>query len=50
MKNSEHYQRIKPDQDCDTLTTTTIQRLEPMLDKLKEAHVINDEAGRYNQA
>ena len=49
MKNSEHHQRIKPKQDYDTLTTTTITKVEPTLDKLKEARAIDDEDGRYNQ-
>jgi len=47
MKDSEHHQRIKPEQGYDTLTTTAITKLESTLDKL-EARVINDEAGRYN--
>ena len=33
-----------------TLTTTTIMTVESTLDKLKESHVINNEAGRYNHA
>ena len=48
MKNSEHHKRIKPEQDCDTLTTNTIMKMELTLDKLKDAHVINDKAGRYS--
>jgi len=35
-------------QGCDTLTTTAITTVESTLDKLKEARVINNEAGRYN--
>jgi len=50
MKNSEHHQRIKPMQDCDTLTTNAITTVESTLDKLKEAHAINVEAGRNNHA
>ena len=34
--------------NCDTLTTTTITKIESTLDKSKEARVINNEAGRYN--
>jgi len=48
MENSKHYQRIKPERDYDT--PTTITKVEPTLDTLKEARVIHDEAGRYNQA
>ena len=50
MKDSEHYQRIRPERGYDTLTTTTIMKMESTLDKLKEARVINNEAGRYNHA
>ena len=50
MENSKHYQRFKPEPHGDTLTTTTIMKMESTLDKLKEARVINDEAGRYNHA
>jgi len=48
MKDSELHQRIKPERDYDT--PTTIMKVESTLDKLKEARVIHDEAGRYNQA
>ena len=48
MENSKHYQRFKPKPHGDTLTTTAITMVESMLDKLKEARVINNEAGRYN--
>ena len=41
---------LKPEQGYDTLTTTTIMKVESTLDKLKEVHVVNDEAGRYNHA
>ena len=41
---------LKPEQGYDTLTTTTITKVESTLDTLKEARVIHDEAGRYNQA
>ena len=50
MKDSEHHQRIKHKRGYDTLTTTTITKVESTLDTLKEARVIHDEAGRYNQA
>ena len=50
MENSKHYQRIKPEPHGGTLTTAAITMVESMLDKLKEARVINDEAGRYNHA
>ena len=50
MKDLEHQERIKPEQGYDTLTTTTITTVESTLDKLKEARIINDEAGRYNHA
>ena len=39
---------LKPEQGYDTLTTTTITKVESTLDTLKEARVIHDEAGRYN--
>ena len=48
MENSKHYQRIKLEPHGDTITTTTITKVESMLDKLKEARVITNEAGRYN--
>ena len=48
MENSKHYQRIKPEPHGGTLTTTAITMVESMLDKLKEARVINNEARRYN--
>ena len=48
MKDLEHHQRIKPEQGYDT--PTTITKVESKLEKLKEARVINDEAGRYNHA
>jgi len=50
MENSKHYQRIKLEPHGDTITTTAITMVKPTLDKLKEARVIHDEAGRYNQA
>jgi hypothetical protein len=50
MKDSKHHQRIKPEQGYDTLYTTTIAKVNSTLDKLKEACVIIDEAGRYNHA
>ena len=50
MKDSDHRQRIKTEQGYDTLTTTTITKVKSTLDTLKEARVIHDEAGRYNQA
>ena len=50
MKDSKHHQRIKSEQGYDTLYTATITKVESTLDKLKDAHVINDEAGRYNHA
>ena len=49
MKDSEHRQRIKPEQGYDTLTTTTITKVESTLDKL-EARAVDAEAGRDNQA
>ena len=49
MENSKHYQRIKLEPHGDTITTTAITMVKPTLDKLKEARVIHDEAGRYNQ-
>ena len=48
MENSKHYQRIKPEPHGGTLTTAAITMVESMLDKLKEARVINSEARRYN--
>ena len=48
MENSKHYQKIKPEPHGGTLTTTAITMVESMLDKLKEARVINNKAGRYN--
>jgi len=48
MENSKHYQRIKLEPHGDTITTTTITKVESTLDKLKEARVIHDETGRYN--
>ena len=48
MENSKHYQRIKLEPHGDTITTTAITMVKPMLDKLKEARVIHDETGRYN--
>ena len=48
MKDLEHHQRIKPEPHGDTLTPTTITKVESTLDKLKEARVVNNEAGRYN--
>ena len=33
-----------------TLTITTTMKMESTPDKLKEVHVVNDEAGRYNHA
>ena len=48
MENSKHYQRIKLEPHGDTITTTTITKVESILDKLKEARVIHDETGRYN--
>ena len=50
IKNSKHHQRIHPEQDYYTLTTTTTTKVELMLDKLKETHAINAKAGRDNQA
>ena len=41
---------LKPEQGYDTLTTTTITKVESTLDTLKEVRVIHDKAGRYNQA
>ena len=41
---------LKPEQGYDTLTTTTITKEESTTDKLKEVHVVNDEAGRYNHS
>ena len=48
MKDSEHHKRIRPEQGYDTLTATTITKVESTLDKLKEARVINNEVGRYD--
>jgi len=48
MENSKHYQRIKLEPHGDAITTTAITMVKSMLDKLKEASVINDEDGRYN--
>ena len=48
MENLKHYQRIKPEPHGGTLTTTAITMVVSMLDKLKEARVINSEARRYN--
>ena len=48
MKDPEHHHKIKPEQGYDTRTTTTITKVESTLDKLNEAPVINDKAGRYN--
>ena len=48
MKDPEHHHKIKPEQGYDTLTTTTIMKVESTLDKLKETRAINVEAGRYN--
>ena len=45
-KNSKHYQRIKPEPNGDTITTTAITMVKSTLDKLKETCVINDEDGR----
>ena len=42
--------RIKLEPHGDTITTTTITKVESTLDKLKEVRVIYNEAGRYNQA
>ena len=50
MKNSERHKRIKPEQDCDSLTTNTITKMELTLDKLKDACAINTDAGRDNLA
>ena len=50
MKDPEHHHKIKPEQGYDTRTTTTITKVEPTLDKLKEARVINDEVGKDNHA
>ena len=47
MENSAAHM---PEPHYDTLTTTAIMTVESMLDKLKEARVINDEVGRYNHA
>ena len=41
---------LKPEQGYDTLTTTTITKVESTLDKRKDTRAINVEAGRYNQA
>ena len=41
---------MKPEQGYDTLTTTTITKVESTPDKLKEVHVVNDEAVRYNHS
>ena len=41
---------MEPEQDYDTLTTTTITKVESTLDKRKEARAINTEAGRDNLA
>ena len=48
MKNSAYHQGIKTEQGYDTLTTTTIMKVESTLDKLKETRVINNKTGRYN--
>ena len=48
MKDLEHHQRIKLELGYDTLTTTTITKVESTLDKLKDTRVVNNEAGRYN--
>ena len=50
MKDLEHDQRIKLEIGNDILTTNAITTVESTLDKLKEARVINNEAGRYNHA
>ena len=50
MKDSTYHQRIKPKQDCDTSTTTSITKVESKLNKLKEPRVVNDEAGSDNHA
>jgi hypothetical protein len=44
MKDLEHHQRIRPEQDYGTLSTIT--KVESMLNKLKEARVIDAEAER----
>ena len=41
-------QSLKPEQGYDTLTTTTITKVESTPDKLKEVHVVNTEAKRDN--
>ena len=43
MENSKYYQRIKLELGYDTLTTTTIAKVESTLDKLKDTRVINNE-------
>ena len=43
MKDSEHHHKIKPEQGYDTLTTTTITKVESTLDKLKDTRVVNNE-------
>ena len=51
MKDSVHHRKkIKTEQDYDTLTTTTITKMELTLDKMKDACAFNTEAGRYNHA
>ena len=43
MKDLEHDQRIKLELGYDTLTTTTIMKVESTLDKQKDTRVINNE-------
>ena len=43
MKDLEHHQRIKLELGYDTLTTTTITKVESTLDKLKDTRVVNNE-------
>ena len=43
MKDLEHHQRIKLELGYDTLTTTTIAKVESTLDKLKDTRVVNNE-------
>ena len=43
MKDSKLHQRIKLEPHGDTLTTNAITTVESMLDKLKEARVVNNE-------
>ena len=50
MENSAYHQEIKPEQDYDTLTATTITKVKSTLDKLKKACAINTEAEKDNHA